>query len=128
MSFKAALAKTIIKMTPNKLIIWVANFVLKDIAKLTGFNFDIETRKAYIQIQLIGESETIEVWLEGFGIITEGDSYKFIIEQAKSNRIWLGNLLSRFMGKTWKIPLPSHLAPQFKFVAELFKAEALEKK
>jgi len=123
MSFTTSLVKLVIKMTPNKLIIWVANIVLKDIAELTGFNFDIDTRHAYIQIQLVGESETIDVWLEGFGIITDGESYKFIIEQAKSNRLWLGNLLSRFVGKTWKIPVPANLAPQFKFVAELLQAE-----
>ena len=128
MSFKATLAKILIKMTPNKLIIWVANIVMKDIAELTGFNFDIDTRSAYMQVQLVGESETIDVWLEGFGIIADEDYYHFIIEQAKSNRIWLGKLLSRFVGKTWKIPLPSHLAPQFKFVAELLKAEPLDTK
>jgi len=128
MSFKATLAKIVIKMTPNKLIIWVANIVLKDIAELTGFNFDIDTRSAFMQIQLVGESETIDVWVEGFGIIADESSYHFIIEQAKSNRLWLGNLLSRFVGKTWKIPLPSHLAPQFEFVAELLKAESQDKK
>jgi len=128
MSFKVTLAKTVIKMTPNKLIIWVANIILKDIAELTGFNFDIDTRSAFLQVQLVGESETIDVWFEGFGIIADGGSYQFIIEEAKSNRIWLGNLLSRFVGKSWKIPVPENLAPQFNFVAELLKTEAQEKK
>ena len=124
MSFKVYLAKTIIKLTPNKLIIWVANIVLKDIAELTSFNFDIETRNAFIQVQLLGESETIDISVEGFGIISDAGSYQFIIEQANSNRLWLDNLLSRFVGKMWKIPVPSNLAPQFKFVAELLKTES----
>ena len=128
MSVKATLAKIVIKMTPNKLIIWVANIVLKDIAELTGFDFDIETRSAYVQIQLLGESETIEVWFEGFGIIANEGTYTFIIEQAKSNRLWLGNLLSRFVGKNWKIPVPPNLAPQFEFVAELLRAEPVVQK
>ncbi len=123
MSFTATLAKIVIKMTPNKLIIWVANIVLKDIAELTGFNFDIETRSAYIQIQLVGESETIDVWLNGFGIISTEETYQFIIEKAESNRLWLANLLARFVGKKWKIPVPENLAPQFKFVAELLAKE-----
>lgn len=126
MSFKATLAKIVIKMTPNKLIIWVANIILKDIAELTGFNFDIDTRSSFLQIQLVGESETIDVWFEGFGIISDGNSYQFIIEEAKSNRIWLGNLLSRFVGKTWTIPVQANLAPQFDFVAELLEKEALD--
>ena len=128
MSFKATLAKIVIKMTPNKLIIWVANIVLKDIAELTGFNFDIDTRSAYLQVQLVGESETIDVWFEGFGIISDETSYHFIIEEAKSNRLWLGNLLSRFVGKSWKIPVPANFAAQFEFVAELLKAESQDKK
>jgi hypothetical protein len=123
MSFKISLTKTIIKWTPNKLVSWVANIVLKDIAQLTGFNFDLETRKAYIQIQLVGESETIDIWLQGFAIITDGDTYKVFIEQAESNRIWLANILSRIVKKEWKIPVNSQMAPYVEFIAELFEAE-----
>ena len=63
--------------------------MLKDIAELTGFNFDIDTRSAYMQVQLVGESETIDVWLERFGIIADEDSYHFIIssEHIKSKFI-----------------------------------------
>ena len=78
-----------IKLTPNIMIIWVANIILKGIAELTDFNFDLETRKAYVQIQLVGESETIEVWLEDFAIVSNEGSYQLIIQQAQSNRIWL---------------------------------------
>ena len=123
MSFKSGLAKIVIKWTPPKLILWVANIILKDIAELTAFSFDLDARKSYIQIQLAGESETIDVWLEGFAIITDGKSYKLIIEQARSNRLWLDNILSRIVRKTWKIPVPSQMAPQIEFIAELFKAE-----
>ena len=126
MSFKSRLTKTVIKYTPNKLIISVANIILKDIAELKDFNFDLEERKAYTQIQLVGESETIDVWLEGFGIITEKGSYKFIIEQAKSNRLWLDNILSRVVRKKWKIPVTSLMASQMEFFAELLKADIPE--
>jgi len=123
MSFKTRLTKIIIKCTPPTLISWVANIVLKDIAELTGFSFDLDARKAYMQIQLVGESETIDVWLEGFGIITDEDSYKLIIEQARSNRLWLDNILSRIVGKTWKIPVTSQMTSQIEFIAELLKVE-----
>lgn len=125
MSFKLSAAKTVIKWTPKKLISWVANIILKDIAELTGFSFDLEARKSYLQIQLAGESETIEVWLEGFAINMDEDSYKLIIEYAKSNRIWLNNILSRIVGKEWKIPVTSQITPQIKFIAELLKVERL---
>ncbi|KAF3977449.1 MAG: hypothetical protein HFP77_06820 [Methylococcales symbiont of Iophon sp. n. MRB-2018] len=125
MSFKINLTKTVIKWTPNKLVSWIANIVLKDIAALTGFSFDLERRKVYMQIQLVGESETIDVWLEGFGIITDGDCYKVIIKQAESNRIWLSNILSRVVNKEWKIPLTSQMAPYIEFMAELLETERM---
>ena len=126
MSFKSSAAKLAIKLTPNKLVMWVANIILKDIAALTDFNFDLEPRKAYVQIQLVGESETIDVWLEDFVIINNEGSYKLFIQQANSNRIWLDNILSRIIKKEWKIPVPSQFASHFEFVAEVFKAEKKE--
>jgi len=123
MSFKSSAAKLAIKLTPNKLIIWVANIILKDIGALTDFNFDLEPRKAYVQLQLVGESETIDVWLEDFVIINNEGSYKLFIQQANSNRIWLDNILSRIIKKEWPIPVPAQMVSQFEFVAEVFKAE-----
>ena len=123
MSFKTSLIKIAIKLTPNILIIWVANIILKGIGELKDFNFDLETRTAYVQIQLLGESETIEVWLEDFAIISNGESYQLIIHQAQSNRIWLNNILARIAGKAWKIPVIPQFAAQIELVAELLKDE-----
>jgi hypothetical protein len=128
MSYKTGLIKMAIKWTPNAMIIWVANIVLKDIAELKDFNFDLETRKAYVQTQLLGESETIDVWLEDFAIVNDEDGYKFVVQQARSNRIWLTNLLSRIVGKAWKIPVIPQLAAQMELISELFKAENPEQK
>ena len=124
MSFKSSLIKIAIKWTPNTLVLWVANIILKGIAELTDFSFDLETRKAYIQIQLVGESETIEVWLEGFAIIGDEESCQLIIHQAHSNRLWLDNLLSRIVGKAWKIPVTAQTKSQIELIAELFKDES----
>ena len=126
MSFKSSAAKLAIKLTPNKLVMWVANIILKDIGALTDFNFDLEPRKAYVQIQLVGESETIDVWLEDFVIISNEGSYKLFIQQANSNRIWLDNILSRIIQKEWQIPVPAQFSSHFEFVADVFKAEKEE--
>jgi hypothetical protein len=126
MSFKTSLIKMAIKCTPNVMIIWVANIILKDIAELKDFNFDLEARTAYVQIQLLGESETIDVWLENFAIVSDGESYKFIIQQAQSNRLWLSNLLSRIVGKAWKIPAIPQFAAEMEIISELFKVESQE--
>jgi len=126
MSFKTRLIKMAIKWTPNTMVIWVANIILKGIAELTDFNFDLEARKAYVQIQLVGESETIEVWIEDFAIINDEGSYQLIIQQAQSNRIWLNNLLSRITGKAWGIPEIPQLTAHLELISELFKAESRE--
>jgi len=105
MSFKTSLTKKVIKWTPQKLILWLVNLTLKDIAELTAFSFDLEARKIHMQLQLLGESEAIDVWFEEFAIITNEGSYQLIIGQTQSNRLWLDNLLSRIAGKPWDIPV-----------------------
>ena len=130
MSIKSSLIKIVIKLTPNLLIIWVSNIILKGIAELTAFNFDLEARKVYVQTRLYGEEGTIEICLEDFAVFNDGESYRFIIHQAKSNRPWLTNLLAHFTEKAWKIPEIPHLTAQLELLTELFKAKtptALEK-
>ncbi len=119
----------VIKLTPNILIIWVSNIILKGIAELTEFSFDLDARKVYVQTRPYGEEETIEVSLEDFAIFSDGESYRFIIHHAKSDRPWLNNLLSRIIGKAWKIPAIPQLTAQLELLTELFKAKtpALEK-
>ncbi|MVF24477.1 hypothetical protein EVC37_23135 [Methylocaldum sp. BRCS4] len=129
MSMKSSLIKMAIKLTPNRLIIWVANIILKGIAELKKFRFDLDARTIYVQTRLYGEQEAIEVYLEDFAVFKDGDSYRFIIHQAKSDRLWLNNLLSRIAGKAWEIPAIPPLTAQLELAAELFKAKspALEK-
>ena len=126
MSFKTGLIKMAIKLTPNVMILWVANLVLKGIAELTDFNFDLDARKVYVQTQLVGEAETIDVWIEDFAILTDDGSYQLIIHKARSNRIWLDNLLGRVAGKTWNIPVIPQLSGHLELISELFKAENTE--
>lgn len=126
MSYKTNFIKMAIKWTPNMMIVWVANIILKGIAELTDFSFDLEERKAYVQTTLYGETEPIDVWLDGFAVIKEDESYKFIIQQAQSNRPWLNNLLSRIVGKAWKIPVIPQLTAHIELISELLKAEIPE--
>jgi hypothetical protein len=123
MSFKIGIVKSAIKWTPNKLITWVANYKLKGIAEIIDFNFNLDTRTAYAQVQLLGEAEPIEVQMNGFSIINDGESYQFIMQQAKSNRPWLNNILARIVDKAWKIPVIPQLQPHIGLLAELFKVE-----
>ncbi|MGJ0485486.1 MAG: hypothetical protein ACR65R_13305 [Methylomicrobium sp.] len=124
MSFKTSLVKMAIKLTPDFVVRWVANFILKGIAELSEFHFDLDARQAYLQGTLYGESEPIEVWLEDFAIESDEESHQLIIHRAKSNRPWLNNLLSRIAGKAWKIPAVPQYQGQIELASELFKAES----
>ncbi len=124
LGFKSRLIKIAIKATPSILIIWVANLILKGIAQLTAFNFDLESRKLHVQTRLYGEVDTIDVWVEDFMVVTDGESYEFLIRQANSDRPWLTNILGLIVGKAWKIPVIPQLAPHLDLVAELLKAPA----
>lgn len=126
MSYKSRLVKMAIKMTPDKMVVWVANIVLKGIAQLTEFTFDIDTRKMYVQTLLNGEVEPIEVWVDGFGIERDGETYRFIIQQAESNKLWLGTILAKLVGKSWKIPVIPQLAPYIGIIYDVFKLETPE--
>lgn len=129
MSIKSSLLKIAIKLVPNILIVWVSNIILKGIAELTAFDFDVDARKIYVQTRLYGEEQTIEVCVEDFALFNDGESYRFIIHHANSDRPWLNNLLSHVIGKAWKIPALPQFTAQLEIVAELFKAKpaALEK-
>lgn len=121
MNLKISLIKWAIKLVPNGMVSWVANRQLRGIATLTGFNFDVDARKAYVCTQLDGEAEAIEVWVEGFSVTRDGDLYHFVVEQAQSNKLWLNTTFSRVTGKAWKLPVPARFAPQANLVAELFQ-------
>ncbi len=119
MSLKSILIKIAIKLTPTIFIIWVSNLILKGIARLLEFEFDLENRKFYVKTQLYGEIDTIDVWVEDFMINTDGTSYELLILKANSDRLWLTNILALIVGKSWKIPVIPELAPHMTLIAEL---------
>lgn len=124
MSLKAKLITTAIKWTPASLILWVGNVALKGIARLTHFNLDLDARKLFIQTTLAGEAEPIQIWLEDFAIIQTGESYSAILPAARSNKIWLGNILARVTGKKWPIPDVPQLKSHLGTLAEVLKPKS----
>ena len=123
MSVKSNLVKMAINWTPTMMIKWVANMVLKGIAELTDFSIDLDARRSYMQIQLNGESELIDVHLDGFAVISDEEANYLVIQEGQSNRVWLNNLLARIAGKPWKIPVIPKYAAQIDLIIELLKAD-----
>jgi hypothetical protein len=126
MSYKSNFLKTAIKCTPDMMTKWVANHILKGIVEFSLLNFDLDTRKAHIQATLYGETEMIEVLLDGFAIISEENSHKLILQQAQSNRPWLTNVFARIVGKAWKIPNIPQFQGYIELAAELLKPLSTE--
>jgi hypothetical protein len=122
MSLKGRLAKLAIKWTPKSLILWIANSQLKGVARLTDFMLNLDSRQAFVQARLFQEADIIEVLLQDFAIVHDGQSYCVVIGRAESNRAWLSNLLCRVVGRPWKIPELPQLKPHMGLLLELFPA------
>ena len=123
MSYTVSLIKTAIKLAPIKPVLWLANYKLKGIVTLHALDLDFDAKKVYVQAQLFGETETIDVWVEGFGMLYKESSYYLLIKTARSNQLWLNNLLTHIAGKPWKIPVIPQIAAYMGLVYELFKHE-----
>ena len=121
MSITSGLVKTAVKWTPKALILWVANKVLKGIAEVSDFELDLDARTAYALTTLNGESESIEVWLNGFSVISEEGYYHLLLESAESNKPWLNTIFSHITGRAWKIPDVPKFRSQIGLLAELLK-------
>jgi hypothetical protein len=124
MSLKASIVRAAIRLTPTSLVVWVGNIVMKGIGKMMAFHFDLDQRRVYVCTLLQGEVEPIEVWLEDFAIRQEGENYCVILRQARSNKIWLTNLLAKVTGKAWKIPPVPQLRQHMGLVTELLGERA----
>lgn len=123
MNYKISLIKLIIKCAPIKIIVWAANLKLKGIAEITAFSFDLDARTAHVQTLLFGETEVIDVLVNGYGIVRDEQNYLFFIQKVQSNKPWLNNTFAHITGKGWKIPVIPQLADYMELVAELLKLD-----
>jgi len=116
------------KLTPKILVVAVANIILKGIAEFSEILYDLDKRTAFVNVTLYGEEEAIEVALDGFEIMGDEGNYQFILHKAQSNKPWMNNILSRFVGKAWDIPAIPQYKDELGFVASLLKAEDTDNK
>lgn len=132
MGFKSSLLKSKLlmrtvkvgaKFTPKILVVSVANIILKGVAEFSDILYDLDKRTAFVSVTLYGEEEPIEIALDGFEILGDEENYQFILHKAESNKPWMNNILSRFIGKAWDIPEIPQYKDEIGFVASLLKAE-----
>lgn len=121
MSIRASLIKVAIKMTPPFVITFVANIILRGIAQLKVFQFDLEARSLYVATRLLGEPEDIILKVENFGVVKIGGKYFFILRSAESNKLWLNNLMRHFLNQRWPIPEIPQITPYMGLINELLE-------
>ena len=126
MSYKTSLIKMAINLAPKSIILWVANIVLKGIARLIAFDFNLDARTVYVQVQLYGETESIEVWVEDFAVFKQELGYCFVVHKAHANKLWLTNVFAKVTGKYMPLPEIPKLSPYMGLVAELFPAQPIK--
>jgi hypothetical protein len=119
MSFQAYIIKTAIKWTPESLILWVSNKILKNIAQLQHFHIDMETRQVSVQVQLAGEIDSINVLINEFAIVQTEKGFYFIVRQAESNKLWLTNIFQLILNKKWYLPEIPQIKPYMPLILEL---------
>lgn len=124
MSIASKLIRVAVKLTPKVMIVWVANHYLKGIARLTDLNLDLDIRRVYVRTLLDGEPEAIEVLVEDFAILRQGEDYHFVLSRAQSNKPWLTHALARVAGRAWKLPHIPQLAAYLPLAAELLPPRA----
>lgn len=119
MSYKTSLIKLVINNTPTKVVLWAVNRKLKGIGELTDFSFNTNDRKLVVQVMLEGEVGPIELLLEKFIVVSNGESGHLVIQHVKSNRPWIDTILNEHLvDREWRIP-DSKVA----FVQELFESK-----
>lgn len=121
MSIQATLIKVAIKLTPSFIITLGANLILRGIAKLNFFHFDLENRRLSVAVRLLGEPEDIIVNASNFGVVQQGNQYFFILRSAESNKPWLNNLMAHLTHRRWPIPNIPQLAPYMGLINELLE-------
>lgn len=105
MSYKTSIIKLVINKTPKRVVLWAANKKLKNIGELTDFSFNTDDRKLFVQVMLEGEAGPIELLLEKFTVVTNGDSGHLLIQHVQSNRPWIDTLLNKhLLDREWRIP------------------------
>ncbi|MCH9698847.1 MAG: hypothetical protein K0U68_12155 [Gammaproteobacteria bacterium] len=122
MSYKASVIKLAINMTPDYVMRCVTNLILKDIAKLTDFTFDLNSRTAQVTFNLSGDPEPITVSVNGFEMTNEDGRHNFILHKAESDRQWVHAILNKVAGKGWKIPVIPRFQSKIDLVAEVLSA------
>ena len=72
---------------------------------MTELSIDTKKKKARVRLELLGETEPIEVEIVRYSLKTKGDDAQLAIEEVNASREWLAVALRRFVvGRSFPVP------------------------
>jgi hypothetical protein len=78
---------------------------LNSIGEMTELSIDTKNKRIWIRLELVGESEPIEIQILRYNLKTEGGTAHITIEEIAASREWLTAALNEFVvGQN--IPIP----------------------
>ena len=92
------------------------NSKLRGIGEMTELSIDTKTKRIWIRLELVGETESIEVEITKYHLRTAAGGMQLTIEDAMTSRQWLTAALREFVvGQS--IPVPRKAEALLKFLA-----------
>lgn len=72
---------------------------------MTEFSIDTKKKTLRLKLELLGESEPIEVQITKYSLKSKGDETRLTIDEATASREWLAVALREFVvGKGFAVP------------------------
>ena len=92
------------------------NTKLHGIGTMTELSIDTKKRLIHVRLDLVGETEPIEIDVTRFELTQHGDQSSITILDANTSRAWLTEVLRQFVvGKSF--PIPPQAAAVLKLLA-----------
>jgi len=81
------------------------NIRFSGIGEMTELSVDTTNKSLRLRVDLVGESETIEIDVAKYSLHREGDNMMVTIHDATASRKWLTEALRQFVvGQSFKVP------------------------
>jgi hypothetical protein len=79
--------------------------LLKPYGKVTTLRLSSKERSAYVELELHGEKEPVQIQVNEYELIREGERVFVILNRASTSREWLTALLSNFcLNRRFELP------------------------
>ena len=102
-----------VELFVNPLAAWAINraarhFKLNDLGHIEKVSIDVTTKTIHLKVKLNGEDEAVEIIVEGYSIVHNGESQELKFKNIKMSRPWMQRAADLWMPKS--LPLSPWIA------------------